>query len=123
MINQKFVEIQRLIKNFMKTHPYVQYYLETNNNKKLTYKQTAFSVTDTQEEQKLTFLIYPDSVNYPHDYFEFNIKITSDGKHTENHINTFMNFDNPMDNVVEDSSLSIYVTQLKKHIQYVLQEP
>lgn len=123
MINQKFIEIQRLIKNFMKTHPYVQYYLETNNNNKLTYKQTAFSVTDKQEEQKLTFLIYPDSVNYPHDYFEFNIKITSDGKHTENHTNTFMNFDNPMDNVVEDSSLSIYVAQLKKHIQYVLQEP
>lgn len=123
MINQKFVEIQRLIKNFMKTHPYVQYYLETNNNNKLNYKQTAFSVTDKQEEQKLTFLIYPDSVNYPHDYFEFNIKITSDGEHTENHINTVMNFDNPMDNVVEDSSLSIYVTQLKKHIQYVLKEP
>lgn len=123
MINQKFVEIQRLIKNFMKTHPYVQYYLETNNNNKLNYKQTAFSVTDKQEEQKLTFLIYPDSVNYPHDYFEFNIKITSDGEHTENHTNTFMNFDNPMDNVVENSSLSIYVAQLKKHIQYVLQEP
>lgn len=29
MINQKFIEIQRLIKNFMKTHPYVQYYLST----------------------------------------------------------------------------------------------
>lgn len=123
MINQKFVEIQRLIKNFMKTHPYVQYYLETNNNNKLNYKQTAFSVTDKQEEQKLTFLIYPDSVNYPHDYFEFNIKITSDGEHTENHTNTFMNFDNPMDNVVKDSSLGIYVAQLKNHIQYVLQEP
>ena len=123
MINQKFVEIQRLIKNFMKTHPYVQYYLETNNNNKLTYKQTAFNATDKQDEQKLTFLIYPDSVNYPHDYFEFNIKITSNGEHTEHHINTFMNFDNPMDNVVEDSSLSIYVTQLKKHIQYVLQKP
>lgn len=122
MINQKFVEIKRLIKNFMKTHPYVQYYLEINNSNKLSYKQTAFSITDKQEEQKLTFLIYPDSVNYPHDYFEFNIKITSDGKHTENHANTFMNFDNPMDNVVEDSSLSIYVAQLKKHIQYVLQE-
>lgn len=123
MINQKFIEIQRLIKNFMKTHPYVQYYLETNNNNKLTYKQTAFSITDKQDEQKLTFLIYPDSVNYPHDYFEFNIKITSNGEHTENHINTVMNFDNPMNNVVEDSSLSIYVTQLKKHIQYVLKEP
>lgn len=123
MINQKFIEIQRFIKNFMKTHPYVQYYLETNNNNKLTYKQTAFSITDKQDEQKLTFLIYPDSVNYPHDYFEFNIKITSNGEHTENHINTVMNFDNPMDNVVEDSSLSIYVAQLKKHIQYVLQEP
>lgn len=123
MINQQFIEIQRLIKNFMKTHPYVQYYLETNNNNKLTYKQTAFSITDKQEEQKLTFLIYPDSVNYPHDYFEFNIRITSNGEHTENHTNTFMNFDNPMDNVVKDSSLSIYVTQLKKHIQYVLKEP
>lgn len=122
MINQKFIEIQRLIKNFMKTHPYVQYYLETNSNNKLSYKQTAFSITDKQEEQKLTFVIYPDSVNYPHDYFEFNIKITSDGKHTENQTNIFMNFDNPMDNVVEDSSLSVYVAQLKKHIQYVLQE-
>lgn len=49
MINQKFIEIQRLIKNFMKTHPYVQYYLETNNNNKLTYKQTAFSATNKQE--------------------------------------------------------------------------
>lgn len=123
MINQKFVEVQRLIKNFMKAHPYIQYYLETNNNNKLTYKQTAFSITDKQDKQKLTFLIYPDSVNYPHDYFEFNIRITSNGEHTENHINTVMNFDNPMDNVVEDSSLGVYVAKLKKHIQYVLQEP
>lgn len=123
MINQKFVEVQRLIKNFMKTHPYIQYYLETNNNNKLTYKQTAFDTTDEQEEQKMTFLIYPDSVNYPHDYFEFNIRITSNGEHTENHINTVMNFDNPMDNVVKDSSLGVYVAKLKKHIQYVLQEP
>ena len=123
MINQKFIEVQRLIKNFMKTHPYIQYYLETNNNNKLTYKQTAFDATDEQEEQKLTLLIYPDSVNYPHDYFEFNIRMISNGKHTEHHINTVMNFDNPMDNVVENSSLGVYVAKLKKHIQYVLQEP